>query len=151
MLSKVSRLQRLLHTTVAAFRRKMQQQQERIVQIASLEFDSWGNAAPLGARGTHDGQQLLYSTTDFDVDIEVRSSKDHGDLVTLHGQILATKPSLSNALLGLECQLEAPEFDSRTVLTNQYGRFHISLLERGTYSLRVVHHDRDILIQPLTF
>ncbi len=135
----------------AAFRQQMKrvaaQPSQRQSQTADLQFDSWAQATPLGARGVGGGlpeRHLLFNEGEYDLDLQV-VNEPQTDAVTMRGQLLggANAPELEGIALNLR-QLATGE--ERRGLTDGYGRFAFSQLEKGEYLLSVALQNHDMLI-----
>ncbi len=131
----------------AAFRQQMKRLAERPSRLADLQFDSWAQPLPLGARGVGGGlpeRHLLFHEGEYDLDLQV-VNEPVADAVTMRGQLLGGNETqqLEGIALNLR-QLTTGE--ERRGLTDGYGRFAFSHVAKGDYLLSVALHSHDMLI-----
>lgn len=137
----------LLSRAQAAFRQQMKRVTARPSCPADLQFDSWAQPMPLGARGVGGELQerhLLFHEGDHDLDLQV-VNEPTADAVTMRGQLLggAGAPELEGIALSLRRLATGEE---RRGLTDGYGRFAFSQLEKGDYLLSVALQSHDMVI-----
>jgi hypothetical protein len=141
----------LLDRLTAAFRHKQKRLPQRPQRGALLEFDSWTKMTPLGVRGTIQERQLLFSESNFDLDLQI--VKDPAtDAFVLRGQLLGRDSDDTfepDHLAGIELHLTGADDVERRGLTDELGQFSFSHLPRGTYTLRVMLDDHDITLESL--
>lgn len=137
--------QSLVRRAIAAFNRQRSRAQQRLTESAVASFDSWTQVAALGARGVAAEHQLLYSLDTFDLDLQIAPAEP-GQPAVVRGQILGD-PAQPDGVEGITIRVlhEGEELALR--LTDELGRFSISNLPPGSYTLQVVLEERDILIE----
>jgi len=132
---------------LAAVRHKKSRHPHRPRHSATLQFDSWINAALQGVRGTPQERQLLFTEDGFDLDVEIVEDK-HSEAFLLRGQLLSDRVGLDE-LEGVELRLMSEADIERRGVTDRLGRFSFSLLPEGRYSLQVMLDDHDIAVDDL--
>ena len=133
----------LIDRVQAVFRHKAAQSKERIQHQAKLTFDSWTQPTPLGVRGRPQERQMLFHEEAFDIDIQLLNDSPINNL-TLRGQIMTTTEI---DLEGVEIVLTSPSNQlSRRSLTDGYGRFSFTQLQKGDYQLAARLDTRDIVL-----
>lgn len=130
----------------AAFRRQRNRAKDLVQQVAELHFDSWQNVAA-GMRGALHERQLLYSAGQFDLDMQVTQAEDESALV-VRGQVLCVGAE-SAQLDGIELRLMCTNVAERRVITDEFGRFSISDLPEGVYSLQLISDTQDVLVEAI--
>ncbi|MBV7327348.1 zf-HC2 domain-containing protein [Chloroflexi bacterium TSY] len=139
--------QDLLNRLKTAFRRHRDRTMAQIEQSGLLQFDSATSPLALGIRGTSNERQMLYSVGSFDLDLQI--SKDiSSETLALNGQILPTEDQ-TGGLDGRQVKLIDRNNDERIGLTDDLGRFNLSYLQEGQYSLRISFDNYDMVIEPL--
>lgn len=141
----------LLSRAQAAFRQQVGRLAERLQHEADLQFDSWAQPAPSGARGLPQERQLLFHEGAYDLDLQLVNDRA-ADAVTMRGQLLSASKS-PHELEGVALSLHhAKSGIERRGITDGYGRFSFSHLEKGEYILTVAMQSYDIVIPigPLT-
>ena len=142
----------LLNLVVTAFRRQQSRLPDRPQHGASLEFDSWTKMAPLGVRGMVQERQLLFSEGMFDVDLQIVKDPPNSSTFTLRGQFLAHDEASGFAdLSGIEIRLTDATNTERRGLTDSLGQFRFSQLPEGSYTIRVILEDHDIILEDVNF
>jgi hypothetical protein len=136
----------LIKRILTAFQRKQARLSQRPRRQATLQFDSWTRAAPLGVRGTPQERQLLFSESAYDLDLQVVRDSE-AETFMLRGQVL-DGDAQPYGLEGIELCLAGADTE-RYGLTDQLGRFSFSQIPKGTYSLQVILEDQDILLEPV--
>lgn len=139
----------------AAFRQQMKRvaarPSERPSRPADVQFDSWAQPTPLGARGVGGGlpeRQLLFHEGEYDLDLQI-VAESAANAVTMRGQLLRGAGSNVEAqeLEGIALNLRQLETgEERRGLTDGYGRFAFSHVAKGDYLLSVALHSHDMLI-----
>ena len=123
-----------------AFRRQKQRLRDAVESSAELEFDSWQTATVIGVRGQLVERQMLFSSGNLDLDIQL-AKDDDAPTRTMHGQLLSTT---DEAMSGIELSLLQQDGRNRRVLTDELGRFRFSHLTTGRYDLQVRLSERNI-------
>jgi len=136
----------LIERALIAFKRRRDRQPQRPSRRAALQFDSWTKMAPLGVRGTPQERQLLFSESEYDLDVQVVRDTE-AETFTLRGQILDGE-SEPYGMEGLELHLAGDKIE-RYGLTDDLGRFNFSQLSPGIYSLHVLMQNHDIVLDKL--
>jgi len=138
----------LLSRVVTAFRRQQNRLPNRPQREASLEFDSWTEMAPVGARGMAQERQLLFSEEMFDVDLQIVKDPPKSSTFTLRGQVLNGDDETGFADLdGLEIRLTDAASTEWRGLTDTLGQFSFSQLPEGVYTLSIILEDHDIILE----
>ena len=138
----------LLNRVVTAFRRQQNRLPDRPQRGASLEFESWTQMAPLGARGVVQERQMLFSEDRFDVDLQIVKDPPNSSTFTLRGQFLINNDiSGFDALDGIEIRLTDAADTAWRGLTDTLGQFSFSQLPEGVYSLSIILEDHDITLE----
>lgn len=138
----------LLNRVVTAFRRQQNRLPNRPQRKASLEFDSWTEMTPLGARGMTQERQLLFSEDVFDIDLQIAEDPPNSSTFTLRGQFLINNDiSGFDALDGIEIRLTDAVNAEWRGLTDSLGQFSFSQLLDGIYTLNVILEDHDITLE----
>ena len=132
---------------MAAFNRQIARTQQRLIEAARPSFDSWAQGAVSGARGASADRQLLYSVDAVDLDLQISPSGQHHGLA-LRGQIL-TEASQPGELEGITIRVLSAGEERALRLTDELGRFSISDLAPGAYSMQVELDEQDILIEEI--
>lgn len=141
----------LISRVAAVFRRRQSRPAVRPAQVATLQFDSWAQAAAMGVRGgSNRERQLLFSQEQYDLDIQMVKEPER-ETFTLRGQLLAAEVQQTAAaqLEGIELRLVDAAGEQRQGLTDELGRFSFSYCAAGRYDLQVILDDQDILLQSL--
>jgi hypothetical protein len=104
--------------------------------VAALVFDSLVRNVPEGARAfeTTD-RQLLYRANNYSIDLQMAALDERRAELT--GQILREGEFKFESVAGLECNLVYEGRKILSTMTNKFGEFSISALERGNYDLQI--------------
>jgi hypothetical protein len=104
--------------------------------VASLVFDSLSRPALAGARAVEaPDRQLLYRANEYSIDLQMAAvDKNRAELT---GQILREGEFKFESVVGLELSLVREGRKILSTMTNTYGEFSISALERGSYDLQI--------------
>jgi len=138
----------LLNRVVTAFRRQQKRLPERPQRGASLEFDSWTQAAPLGARGIVQERQLLFSEDNFDVDLQIVKDPPHSNTFSVRGQFLNNEAASDvTDLDGIEIRLTNAANAEWRGLADSLGQFSFSQLPEGLYTLSIILEEQDIILE----
>ncbi len=139
----------LTKRALAAFHQIQQRKSMRDEPTASLQFDSWNLANPIGARGQSHERQLLYTFMDFDVDVQI-TPQVNTRIYNLHGQILREHGDLA-LLEGIAVRLldEEDASNVRQTMVDDLGRFHLSQVPAGRYLLQIELTDAKVRIGTL--
>lgn len=138
----------LLNRVVTAFRRQQSRLSDRPQRRASLEFDSWTEMTPVGARGMTQERQLLFSEDIFDVDLQVVKDPPNSNTFTLRGQFLISDDVSGFADLdGIEIHLTDAVNTEWRGLTDTLGQFSFSQLPEGIYTLSIILEDHDVTLE----
>ena len=138
----------LLNRVVVAPAVRLAADGDRPQRGASLEFDSWTQMAPLGARGVVQERQLLFSEDRFDIDLQIAKDPPNSSTFTLRGQFLINNEiSGFDALDGIEIRLTGATDTAWRSLTDRLGQFSFSQLPEGVYSLSIILEDHDITLE----
>lgn len=135
----------LLRRVVSSFRHHRRRAAQRTAEKALLHFDSWTRMTPMGVRGVAQERQVLFSTPTLDVDFQI-TREPASEHFTLRGQILG---EYEDSLEGIEVRLYRKGMLYRRVLTDALGCFVFSLLPEGSYTLRVILDDQEIVVEPV--
>jgi hypothetical protein len=135
----------LVRLALSAVKRQLNRVQQRSIESAIFSFDSWALAATSGARGATAERQLLYTLDPYDLDLQI-GPDPQGQTLLLRGQLLASEPQPAG-LEGITIRLLREDEEQALRLTDELGRFSISNLSPGSYTLQVVLEQRDILIE----
>jgi hypothetical protein len=122
---------------------------ERLTQlIASLVFDSFAGAAPIGVRSAAAAtRQLLYQADDYGIDLQVAPSLQSGaDLI---GQILRKGEDAFDSVNGLPLTLSREGNVVESTATDEMGGFAIHNLSYGSYDLQIDLPGGSIIISGL--
>ena len=138
----------LIGRVVTAFHRALSRSPQRESRQADLQFDSWTRLAPLGVRGVPQERQILFNEGDVDLDLQIVKDGTTDDFV-VRGQILGDE-SHTLQMEGIELRITDDTGSERRGLTDSLGRFSFSHLPGGTYSLRVILSDHDVILDSLT-
>ncbi len=137
----------LVDRVVSAFRRKQERRPNPQPRPAILAFDSWMRLAALGVRGMPQERQFLYSEGTVDLDVQVTRDEATEALI-LQGQILDSTSQEEN-LEGIEVRIANGDGVERRGLTDRLGRFSFTYVKPGTYTLRVLFADHDMVLDEL--
>ncbi len=103
--------------------------------IASLAFDSFGQAALAGVRSTETAErQLLYRAEPYSIDVKIAPLDPNQADMT--GQILREGEMKFESVAGLRVVLMRNGATVSEVSTNDAGEFTCEAIERGRYDLR---------------
>jgi hypothetical protein len=104
--------------------------------VASLVFDSLARPLLAGTRAVEaSGRQLLYKANDYSIDLQMAGIDERR--AALSGQILREGEFKFESVGGLECRLVCEGRKILSTMTNPFGEFSISALERGQYDLQI--------------
>ena len=104
--------------------------------VASLSFDSFGQAAPAMARATETaGRQLLYRAPPYSIDINI--ARSDSNKTSLTGQVLRGGEARFGSVAGLSLAVIRDGLTILRTATNDTGEFTIEGLEKGQYELRI--------------
>ena len=139
----------ILRKAVASFQKPPAETSEpRLRVLAKLLFDSQMQLSLSAVRGTARKRQLLFSTRQVDIDLQITPEQDAHHLL---GQILSTEQAandLSTAFVSLKNQtgevLRGTEADA-------LGQFSFRQIPPGTYNLIFDFDDQEIAITNLEF
>ncbi len=135
-----------------AFRQKQARLSSRLQQMASLEFDSWANAAAANVRRQMGQRQMLFSEGAYDIDLQVMNHV-RSQSFNIQGQILkAVTPEERDTfttLAGLQVRLFDENGEEWWGVTDENGRFSFLQLAYGTYTFHLLLEDRDIVFENL--
>ncbi len=129
-----------------AFRRKQARPAQLLYQVAELQMDRTA-LVQAGTRGQIQERQMLYSIGGFDLDLHVGLDNLYGLL--LHGQLLGDPAQQNIELEGTEVHLTHSDSTRYLGLTDNLGRFHLSYLATGSYSLRLLLGQLELVCEPL--
>ena len=136
--------QKLLDRVQAAFRNKVTQSKSRLQNQAELTFDSWTQPLSLGVRGVPQERQLLFHEEVVDIDIQFVNDPPVNNL-TLRGQMMT--PLEHKDLEGIAVALTGTTNTvARRTLTDKYGRFTFTQLQKGDYRLQATLDTHDIVL-----
>ena len=139
----------LMNAVLSAFRRKQTSSATKKKDSAELQFDSWANGVALGMRGTPQERQLLFSNTDYDLDLQIARDTTT-NLHQVQGQLLHNVMT-DEDLGGVELRLlptDSWDYLERRCLTDRLGRFSFSYVEPGSYSLQVFLEEQHLALAP---
>ena len=113
--------------------------------IAALRFDSRLQFSAAATRGIARNRQMLFTTQQVDIDLQVRSGSTDNDLI---GQVLPTQSSESviSAFVSLN---NSAGTVLRATETDSLGRFTFRQLAFGTYDLVFDLGDQEVAIAGL--
>lgn len=134
----------LLDRVQAAFRNKVTRNKTRLQNQAELTFDSWTQPLSLGVRGAPQERQLLFHEEMVDIDIQLVNDPPVNNL-TLRGQMMTQLENkdlegIAVALTGMTNTV------ARRTLTDTYGRFTFTQLQKGDYRLQATLDTHDIVL-----
>jgi len=101
--------------------------------IASIVFDSLGQAALPGSRGNPPGRQIILRTPGFDMDMRIDTTKSR---VSTIGQVL--ERGTRNLLKDLEVRLMKESMLITTAMSDTLGVFKFSDVPRGSLNILAV-------------
>ncbi len=97
-------------------------------------------------------RHLIFAGGMIDVEIQIEPDQQTDTLV-VRGQVTAPDPQPSDAqpsdLEGIEVSLTLDGNVERRTVTDEFGRFQLSSLKPGAYSLQIIMEEHDIILQPL--
>jgi len=136
----------LVSRVMSAFHRQANRLPQRSLKPVHLNVDSWAQLAALGIRGSSRERQFLFSENGFDLDVQVVREPSAQDYA-LQGQLLSNDDENAD-MQGIEVRLGHANSERRG-LTDYLGRFNFVGLAAGTYTLKLILNDRDLLIETL--
>lgn len=114
---------------------------------ASLLHDSRLDAARQGVRGSVTDRELLYNFGQFDLHLSIVPTEKQ-DSFTLMGQLMGSEqPELD--IEGSRIELLRADLLDRTALVDNLGRFRLSRVPEGEYTLYVATDQIEVLVDPL--
>lgn len=115
--------------------------------IAALNFDSRLQPSAAATRGAARGRQMLFSTEQVDIDLQIRPGRTDSDLL---GQMLSTQRSgeILPAFVSLQSSAGAL---LRATETDSLGQFAIRQIPSGSYDLIFDLDDQEVAITGLEF
>jgi hypothetical protein len=113
--------------------------------IAALSFDSRLQFSAAGTRGAGRGRQMLFTTEQVDIDLQIKPGQTDSDLI---GQMLATQISENVLPAFVSLQSTAGTWHSATE-TDSLGQFTFRQIPFGNYDLVFDLEDQEVAITGL--
>jgi hypothetical protein len=115
--------------------------------VAALRFDSRLQLSAAGTRGAGRGRQMLFTTEQVDIDLQVKPGRTDSDLT---GQMLSTQDSGEALTAFVSLQSTAGTWQQATE-TDSLGQFTFRQIPSGSYDLTFDLGNQEIAIPGLEF
>ena len=115
--------------------------------VAALSFDSRLQLSSVGTRGTARGRQMLFTTEQVDIDLQIKPGHTDSDLM---GQMLSTSSSGEVLPAFVSLQSSAGTW-LRATETDSLGQFTFRQIPSGSYDLVFDLENQEVAITGLEF